>query len=572
LMNEAETSSAGKCPPTAAATLRAFADEMGKVVKSVDKNHLLSLGTMGGGQCGASGDQYQQVNSSPGIDVCEYHDYGADDAAMPGDQWNGLQVRLNQCKAIGKPLFIGEAGIAPSGSDRLRHRASQFAAKVTAQFAAGVVGYLIWEWRTPGTGGGDQYVVDSGDPLLNVLGLNGTALGGTVDPGGSGPGTGPPGTGPPMGFNHYNSFGNNVNEGLMRDIADAMVKNGMRDAGYLYVNIDDSWQGNRDQAGNITANSNFPSGIKAFGDYVHARGLKLGIYTTPASTSCGGKTGSSGHVQQDVNSFASWGVDFIKLDWCGADYSANGAENIARAWKSAISATGRTMVLSINAGGDSSVAPGASKNVTMWRSGDDICASWFNKTQSHNAAAHDCYTTQHHNGILDYINSSTPNQATSVGPGHWADADMLEVGNPGLSTDEAKTHFSLWSMWSSPLIAGNDPRAMVSGDTTSQILLNKEVIAVDQDTLSSMGRKVRDTNGQQTWVKSLSGGRYAVLGININGSPVDITMTWADLGIAGRYQVRDVWAHSDLGRKDINYTAQAVAAHGVRMLLLTPAG
>jgi alpha-galactosidase len=376
---------------------------------------------------------------------------------------------------------------------------------------------------------------------------------------------------PPMGFNQYNHFGLTITESVMREIVDAMVANGMRDAGYRYVNIDDSWQGARDAGGRLQANASFPSGIAALADYAHGRGMKLGIYTTPNHTSCGGRTGSAGHVQQDVDGFASWGVDFVKLDWCGADLSPTGAAAITTEWRDAIARTGRPMVLSINAGAGAEVGGWARRLAQMWRSGDDICASWYNKTRAHSVAAEDCYTARHHNGISDYLNSRASADPDRVGPGHWADPDMLEVGNAGLSYEEARSHFSLWAMWSAPLIAGNDPRAMTPGSDANRILLNPEVIAVDQDPAGVMARKVSDTNGLQVWSKPLADGRQVILLLNATDHAADITATRSALGLTGTYALRDLWAHRDLGPFSGDYTARSVPAHGVVMLSAVPA-
>jgi len=371
---------------------------------------------------------------------------------------------------------------------------------------------------------------------------------------------------PPMGFNQYNHFGLHMTESVMREITDAMVANGMRDAGYRYVNLDDSWQGGRDDAGRIQANADFPSGIRALADHVHDRGMKLGIYTTPNHTSCGGRTGSAGHVQQDVDSFASWGVDLIKLDWCNADLSTDAAIAITTEWRDAIARAGRPMVLSINAGAGAEVGGWARRLANMWRSGDDICASWYNKTRAPDPAAEDCYTSRYHNGIFDYLTSRASADPERVGPGHWADPDMLEVGNPGLSYEEARSHFGLWAMWSAPLIAGNDPRAMTPGSDASRILLNPEVIAVDQDPAGVMAGKVSDTGGLQVWSKPLADGSQAILLLNATDRAADITATRSSLGLTGTYALRDLWAGRDLGSSTGDHTARAVPAHGSVLL------
>jgi alpha-galactosidase len=564
LMNEAEDaqSKGGPCSSTADATLQAFAGDIASVTKAADPNHLVTLGTVGSGQCGAAGVAYQHLYSSPHLDVCEYHDYRAEQTALPGDQWNGLQTRINQCTALGKPIIVGEAGIDPGRVGGTATRARLLAAKLSAQLGAGVSGFLVWEWQAAGQSGGDRYLIGPGDPALKVLGDYGLAL---PHPDGRGPQISA-GSTPPMGFNPYNAFGNNVNETTIKQVADAMVTNGMRDAGYLYVNLDDDWQGGRDAGGNITADGRCPAGVAALADYVHARGLRLGIYTSPALTTCGGRTGSFGHVNQDVATFASWGVDYIKLDWCGADYSPAGASAIAAEWRNAIATSPRAMVLSINAGGSSSVPLWAKDVVTSWRTGDDICASWFNKTRPPDPSARDCFDQRYHNGIYDYLSANSGRAAPFVGSGHWADPDMLEVGNHGLSPDEQRTHFSAWAMWAAPLLAGNDPRTMQPGDLASQVLLNREVVAVDQDAEGAMARKIIDTGTFQVWSKPLTGGNEAVLLVNTADAPTDITVSLDDLGLTGRRQVRDLWAHADLGAFTGTYTATAVAPHGSVLL------
>jgi len=243
---------------------------------------------------------------------------------------------------------------------------------------------------------------------------------------------------------------------------------------------------------------------------------------------------------------------------------------VAEAWRDAIDGSGRNMILSINAGGDQSVPPWASRSSTLWRVGDDICASWFNKTRAHNKAANDCFDTAFHSGIFDYLSSSTENGNPYSAPGTWADPDMLEVGNPGIDVDEAKTHFSAWAMWSAPLIAGNDPRSMNADDAAGRILLNREVIDVDQDLLAAPARRALNSANVQLWVKRLQNGRYAVLVINMSDVPRDITFSWQDLGLYGHYEVRDLWQHSDLGRAEVGQTVKSVPRHGSVMLIITP--
>jgi alpha-galactosidase len=377
--------------------------------------------------------------------------------------------------------------------------------------------------------------------------------------------------GPPMGFNPYNSFWTNATETQMRSFADAIAKNGMLAAGYTYVNLDEGWQSNsRDGSGVIQVSSLYPSGIKALADYVHGKGLKFGIYTSPGTTTCSSHMGSGGHETQDVNTFASWGVDYIKLDWCGADYSTSGASAIAQKWKDAIAASGRPMVLSINAGASTSVAPWASTRVNMWRVGDDDCDTWFNKTGARNAGYTHCTDTTYQSGIYDYLTMSLDYLNQYSGPGHWGDSDMLQVGNGGLNLDEAKTHFSIWAMWSAPLIAGNDPTKMNGSDIASKVLLNAEVIAIDQDAKNSWATRAKNTSALQIYKKPLAAaGTMAVALVNMNSSPQTLMLNWSDVGLTTVTGIRDLWAHTDISPSGSSYTASSVAAHGTVMLKLT---
>jgi alpha-galactosidase len=560
LINEPEVSCG------AAATLRSFFDTVGGELKRLDPTHLLESGVIGGNQCGLAGNDYLTVQSSPAVDVVTYHDYNAPNTVAPDE----LRQRLGQAAAMSKPLIIGEAGVnAGSSCTSVASRRDLFKAKMDAQFGLGAAGFMPWYWAPRPTRCG--YEVAPGDPTLALLhdyplGALPSVSGPTVAPSPMVAWAGSP----PMGFNHYNHFGDSVNEKVIREIAAAMATNGMRAAGYSYVNLDDSWQGDRDANGNIHANGNFPGGLKALADYVHSLGLKFGLYTTPAATSCGGRTGSAGHVQQDVNTFASWDVDFIKLDWCGADTSTAGAAAIARQWISAVASTNRPIVLSINASGDSSVPKWASGLVTMWRTGDDVCASWYNKTRQHDPAARDCFNSQYHNGIYDYLYSDIAASAPYVAPGHWADPDMLETGNPGLSFDEAKTQFSMWAMWSAPLIAGNDPRAMAESDEVSTILLNREVIAIDQDPRGAMATKVSDSGGLQVWTKMLAAtGTQAAALVNATDSICSVTLSPSDLGWMRINALRDLWSHTSVPLGASGYQV-TVPPHGT--VLLTAVG
>jgi alpha-galactosidase len=285
---------------------------------------------------------------------------------------------------------------------------------------------------------------------------------------------------------------------------------------------------------------------------------------------CDNKPGSQGHETQDVNTYASWGVDYIKLDWCGADYSSSGAAAIAQTWKSAIAASGRPMVLSINAGASTSVAPWASSRVAMWRVGDDICDTWFNKTGPRNPGYSHCASTTVQNGIYDYLTMSLDYLAQYSGAGHWGDPDMLQVGNSGLSLDEAKTHFSIWAMWSAPLIAGNDTTKMTGSDIASKVLLNTEVIAIDQDPGNHWATRVTNTANLQVYKKTLAAaGTHAVAIVNMTSSPASLTLNWSDVGLTNVTAIRDLWAHADVTPSGTGYTAPSVPAHGTVLLKIT---
>jgi alpha-galactosidase len=354
---------------------------------------------------------------------------------------------------------------------------------------------------------------------------------------------------PPMGWNSWNKFGCNINEALIKQEADTIVSSGMKAAGYQYVNIDDCWASSRDSAGNIVADPNaFPDGIKALATYVHNDGLKLGIYTDAGTSTCAGRPGSYGHEQQDANTYASWGIDYLKEDWCNT--SGLDPQTQYTVMRNALNATGRAIVFSLCDQGTNSPwiwGPGIGN---LWRTTDDIQDNWAR--------------------MLVVLDSSSQHPS-AAGPGSWNDPDMLEVGNGGMTTTEDQAHFSLWAEMAAPLISGNDLATMSS--TTQTILTNSEVIAVDQDAAGVQGTVVSDNGaGLQVWSKKLSvGGSRAVVLFNRSASAANITANWSDLGLAGgSASVRDLLAHTDLGAFNNNYTA-TVPAHGVVMLKITGA-
>lgn len=370
---------------------------------------------------------------------------------------------------------------------------------------------------------------------------------------------------PPMGWNSWNKFKENINDQLIREIADAMVSSGMRDAGYEYINIDDFWEAeNRDSLGNIQSDpERFPD-MKALADYVHSKGLKLGIYSTPGNLTCGLQIGSYGHEEQDAKTFAEWGIDYLKYDWCGAGWSTSGnprkpgnpaglglpdAEMPAlyKLMGDALKATGRPIVYSICQYGRYNVGTwGDSVGGNLWRTSGDI--------------------SDHFSSMVSQIEPNS-RWAEYAGPGRWNDPDMLEVGNGGMTNTEYKAHFSMWAIMAAPLIAGNDLRNM--SQETIEILTNKEVIAVDQDPLGIQGTRVRQSNEQEVWSKLLADSSRAVVLFNRGVLPAGITVYWDDLGMNGETaEVRDLWEHASKGIYKDSFTA-GVPGHGAVMLKIT---
>jgi alpha-galactosidase len=349
---------------------------------------------------------------------------------------------------------------------------------------------------------------------------------------------------PPMGWNSWNLFQSNINDKVVREIADAMVATGMRDAGYVYINIDDTWEGVRDANGNLTSNSKFPD-MKALVDYIHSRGLKFGIYSSPGPRTCAEYPGSYGHEEQDARTFASWGVDYLKYDWCGARmiYGSDALQPVYQKMGDALQKSGRPIVYSLCEYGNGHVEVWGSKvGGNLWRTTGDISDTWAS--------------------MLANIEKQVPT-APYAGPGHWNDPDMLEIGNGHMTDNEYRTHMSLWAITAAPLLAGNDIRTMSS--TIRQILMNREVLAVDQDALGKQASPVKQ--GEiETWVKPLADGSVAVAVVNTGSSDAKATVSASELGLGGRSRsARDLWAHSDISFKDGMYTT-VIPSHGVLML------
>ncbi|RUL77751.1 glycoside hydrolase family 27 protein [Dyella choica] len=363
-----------------------------------------------------------------------------------------------------------------------------------------------------------------------------------------------------MGWNSWNKFGCNIDERTVRAVTDAMLASGMRDAGYQYVVIDDCWQGKRDADGNILPDpAKFPSGIKALADYVHAKGLKFGIYSDAGSMTCGRHLGSQGHEYQDALAYARWGVDYLKYDWCYT--GTRNSEEAYALMADALRSTGRDIVFSICDWGIS--RPTMVDKSMPWEWGEKIGNLWRTTEDIYDAWAGRKGTSL---GMVNILDLTEPLYGYA-GPGHWNDPDMLEIGNGGMSDDEYRAQFSLWAMIAAPLIAGNDIAQM--SDATRATLLNREVIAVDQDGLGRAGHRVRKDDELEVWARPLADGGRAVVLFNRSERPADITANWTDLGFPTTValKVRDLWTHKSLGSVTGHFTAK-VAPHGVVMVKL----
>jgi len=345
---------------------------------------------------------------------------------------------------------------------------------------------------------------------------------------------------PPMGWNSWNKFRTRISDQIVREIADAMVSSGMKAAGYEYINVDDGWQWKRDSEGNILPNPNFPD-MKALTDYVHSKGLKLGIYSSPGPRTCGGYEGSYGHEAQDAKTYAKWGIDYLKYDWCSA----------SRIWKDddmpaayqkmgeAIRLAGRPVVYSLCQYGRYKVQEwGPTVSGNLWRTTGDIRDSWDSMVN---------------------IGFSQSDISAYAGPGHWNDPDMLEIGNGRMTATEYITHFTLWAMLAAPLIAGNDIRSMTP--EIREILTNKEVIAIDQDKLGKAARRVSKDGDTEIWLRPLSDGAHAVALFNRGAADAHVEIKWESLELPAQLRVRDLWAHKDRGLTPGGFAAE-VPSHG----------
>ena len=360
---------------------------------------------------------------------------------------------------------------------------------------------------------------------------------------------------PPMGWNSWNKFGCNVSETLVRGAADALVASGMKAAGYEYVVIDDCWQVGRAEDGAIVVDKErFPSGMKALADYVHSKGLKFGLYSDAGTKTCAGRPGSKDHEAQDARTYAAWGVDYLKYDWCSSE--GQDQKDSYMKMSRALRASGRPIVFSLCEWGSSKPWTWAQGTGELWRATGDIVDCWdCSRSWGGMGVAH----------IIDQMQDLYP----YAGPGHWNDPDMLEVGNGGLTPAENRAHFSFWALFAAPLMAGNDLEKM--SPEVKAILANAEVIAVDQDPLGMAGRKVWDDGAREVWMRPLADGSRAVVLFNRGSEPAPVAATWADLGLfpGGKAAVRDLWQHADVGVASGRYEAK-VEPHGVVMLKVSP--
>jgi alpha-galactosidase len=361
---------------------------------------------------------------------------------------------------------------------------------------------------------------------------------------------------PPMGWNSWNHFADHVNDADIRAAADALVSTGMRDAGYIYVNIDDTWQGKRDSNGVIHPNERFPD-MKALADYVHSKGLKFGIYSSPGPKTCALFEGSFGHEEQDAQTYAAWGVDLLKYDLCSFQNNMAAEHDPALRKKLMVSAyakmgkalrsTGRPILYSLCQYGLGDVWEwGPEVGASMWRTTDDIKDDYERMFINGNDEAE----------LIRY-----------AGPGHWNDPDMLEIGNGKMSEEEYRSHMSLWVLLAAPLLAGNDLSKMSQADRS--ILLNREAIAIDQDALGKQGKRMYQTGDFSVWTKRLSGGRMAVGIFNSAWSGFDLTVDLAKIGLPNGAKLHDVWMGEDLGPTRGKLTLN-VKNHGVRLLIAEP--
>ncbi len=371
---------------------------------------------------------------------------------------------------------------------------------------------------------------------------------------------------PPMGWNSWNTFQTNISEKMVMEIADSMVSSGMKDAGFTYIVLDDGWMAmERNSNGDLVPDpKKFPNGIKAVADYVHAKGLKFGLYNCAGTKTCAGYPGTRGYEYQDARFYASVGIDYLKYDWCYTD--GINAKEAYNTMSKALTLTGRPIVFSLCEWGQSNPWEWAANTGHLWRTTGDIFACY------------DCvkkYDTWSALGVVQIMDKQN-GLRKFAGPGHWNDPDMLEVG-VGLSDNENKSHFTIWSMLAAPLIAGNDIRKMSA--QTKTVLTNKEIAALNQDSLGIQGFVYSKKDSIETWVKPLSNNEVAVCFLNRSVNPATVTFNWKEHIIIDSvfnlkfdftnttYSIKNLWLHKEEGNTSKPYKA-VLQGHDVVALRL----
>lgn len=353
---------------------------------------------------------------------------------------------------------------------------------------------------------------------------------------------------PPMGWMSWNFFAEKINERELKEIADAMISSGMVRAGYNYIFIDDCWQGGRDNKNNIMADPvKFPSGIKALADYLHQRGMKLGIYSDAAQLTCAGYTASLGFEEQDAKTFASWDIDYLKYDYCNAPADSNTAKLRYKTMANALAKSGRKILLGVCEWGERQPWNWAAQmGGQLWRTTHDIRDKWKKRPNESWGL-----------GILDILDVNAALDEFSS-PGHWNDPDMLiaglygkkgpsgDGGGTGCTDTEYRTQFSLWAMMNAPLYASNDVRNM--NEATRNILLNEEVIAINQDKWGRQAQRIFHSDTVDVFVKPLSDGDTAIAILNRSEKAQAFTILFSDYGLKSKYEIRDLWQHQQIGK------------------------
>jgi alpha-galactosidase len=372
---------------------------------------------------------------------------------------------------------------------------------------------------------------------------------------------------PPLGWNSWNTFATNINEELVKDIADKFVELGLKDAGYEYIVLDDGWMAKeRDTEGNLVADPiKFPNGMKALADYIHSKGLKFGLYNCAGSKTCAGYPGSRGYEYQDARLYASWHIDYLKYDWCNTEKLK--AEGAYITMRDALKEAKRPIVFSICEWGDNEPWKWAKDVGHLWRVTGDIINCWDCEI------GHGSWSSF---GVWKIINMRKDIR-TFAGPGHWNDFDMMEVGN-GMTDAEDRSHFAMWSMLASPLIMGNDLRN--ASKETIKTLVNKEVIAVNQDKLGIQGFRFSNENNLEIWIKPLANDEWAMTFVNMSDTITTIDFNWKKHDIGDNlnnrflnvkniiYKIRDLYNHKDLGTTSRNLKAE-IGSHDVLMIRLS---